>query len=98
ICSYGYDAAGNLAGYGYANGLTTDYNYDTLNRPIGIRTRQSSLATIYSASYRLDPTGNRLSSDEVFSLAPTSGAPASGATAAPLSSLAPSDGERVGVR
>ena len=92
ICSYRYDASGNLAGYGYANGLTTDYSYHTLKRPIGIRTRSSSLAALYSASYRLDATGNRLASDEVFSLAPdASGDPA-------LSSLAPSDGERAGVR
>ena len=30
--TYSYDAAGNLAGYAYPNGVNTGYGYDNLNR------------------------------------------------------------------
>lgn len=70
VCSYAYHPDGALARYSYANGLTTEFTYDSLHRPLTIQTRNPSLAPAHTVSYTLGPAGNRLSTSETLSLAP----------------------------
>src|SRR5579864_5405775 len=70
--TYSYDAVGNLGGFAYPNGVSTSYNYNTLNR---LTQMQSTCATgtgcgtpgaaISRYTYTLGAAGNRLSVAEL---------------------------------
>jgi RHS repeat-associated protein len=70
--TYSYDAVGNLGGFAYPNGVSTSYNYNTLNR---LTQMQSTCATgtgcgtpgaaISRYAYTLGAAGNRLSVAEL---------------------------------
>ena len=72
VTTYSYDAVGNLGGFAYPNGVSTSYNYNTLNR---LTQMQSTCATgagcgtpgtiIASYAYTIGPAGNRLSVAEL---------------------------------
>jgi len=52
VTNYGYDEAGNLVKMTTANGQSTTYSYDNLNRPVGISYPDGTFI-----SYSYDPTG-----------------------------------------
>ena len=70
--TYSYDAAGNLAGYSYPNGVSTSYTYDALNR---LKIMQSFCgsgsgcrspgAPVAGYTYTLGASGNRFSVQEL---------------------------------
>ena len=55
---YGYDLAGNLTGLQYGNGVTNQYQYDSLNRLTNL-TWNLTVSTLAKFSYQLGATGNR---------------------------------------
>lgn len=59
ITSYTYDPVGNLASGRLQNGVTTAYEYDSLNRLTRMTSTDSSSSVIESFSYTLGPSGNR---------------------------------------
>ena len=65
ITSYTYDNAGNLAGYTYPNGVTTQYHYNTLNRLANMSSSRNTNEIISQYAYTLGPTGNRLNVSEL---------------------------------
>jgi RHS repeat-associated protein len=61
VTTYEYDAVGNRKRIVHANGVTTDYTYDSLNRLTGIVTRDAGSNILARYDYTLGPRGNRLS-------------------------------------
>src|SRR5579859_767841 len=60
--AYAYDLAGNLQALRYGNGVTNQYQYDSLNRLTNLTWNLNS--TLANFSYQLGPTGNRTSLTE----------------------------------
>ena len=63
VTSYAYDAAGNLSGYTYPNGVQTSNVYDALNRLT--QTGSAKGAALSSFTYSLDAEGHRVSASEL---------------------------------
>ena len=59
ITRYTYDEFGNRASMISPNGITTTYRYDTLNRLIGVDTRNLTNALLASYAYTLNAKGQR---------------------------------------
>lgn len=63
IASYTYGKAGNKASETRANGITTTYSYDTLNRLKGLN-NSNTTGTISFYNYTLYPNGKRQSMND----------------------------------
>jgi RHS repeat-associated protein len=63
VTNYSHDAAGNLSGYTYPNGVQTSYNYDTLNRLTQMGAAKNGALSSYA--YTLGAAGNRLTVAEL---------------------------------
>ncbi len=59
VTRYTYDAAGNRETIVYANGVTTRFTYDALQRLTRVETRNAANAVVSAYDYTLGPTGNR---------------------------------------
>jgi RHS repeat-associated protein len=57
--TYSYDSVGNRQKVTYANGISTQYGYDPLNRLISLETRKPDNSLLASYQYTLAPTGHR---------------------------------------
>ncbi|MCQ1537039.1 hypothetical protein FTO70_15445 [Methanosarcina sp. KYL-1] len=66
ITGYAYDTNGNLINMTYPNGMSTDYVYDANDRLVRLINKNET-QVVSSFEYTLDPVGNRLSVDELFS-------------------------------
>ncbi len=58
--TYAYDSVGNRGQVNYANGTSTQYGYDKLNRLTTLETRKPDNSLLASYQYTLAPTGHRL--------------------------------------
>jgi RHS repeat-associated protein len=58
--TYAYDSVGNRGQVNYANGTSTKYGYDQLNRLTSLETRKPDNSLLASYQYTLAPTGHRL--------------------------------------
>ncbi len=56
---YVYDSVGNREQVNYANGTSTQYGYDKLNRLTSLETRKPDNSLLASYQYTLAPTGHR---------------------------------------
>jgi len=65
LTSYGYDSVGNRTSISYANGTSTTYVYDDLNRLINIKHYGEGGALTQSFDYALHATGRRTQIDEL---------------------------------
>lgn len=63
VTTYSYDDVGNLARYSYPNGVTTGYQYNSLNRLNSLTITKG--APLASYSYTLGPAGNRTAVSEL---------------------------------
>jgi RHS repeat-associated protein len=61
--AYSYDAAGNLGGYAYPNGVNTTCQYDAFDRLTNL-TAVTSFVPLAICAYTLGPAGNRLTAAE----------------------------------
>ena len=61
---YTYDAAGNRASVTQANGVTTQYVYDVLNRLTQLTSQNSSGTVLQQYDYTLDASGRRMLIEE----------------------------------
>jgi RHS repeat-associated protein len=64
ITTYGYDAVGNRASIEHADGSTTGYDYDALNRLTELTNLDATGAIISQHTYTLNDTGHRERLDE----------------------------------
>ena len=62
---HSYDANGNRASLVHPNGTVTQYTYDTLDRLIGLETRDAGQGVVQGYDYTLGAAGHRLRIDEV---------------------------------
>jgi RHS repeat-associated protein len=61
--TYSYDAASNLDGYAYPNGVAATMSYDVRNRVLSVSTTAGN-QPLSSYAYTFGPAGNRLSATE----------------------------------
>jgi len=65
ITSYGYDVVGNRTSISHANGTSSRYDYDVLNRLDLLETFDANGALLQRFDYTLDATGRRKQIDEL---------------------------------
>ena len=61
IASYSYDPLSRRTGVALANGITTNYGYDNVNRLVSMANKVNGGANISTFGYSYDSVGNRLS-------------------------------------
>ncbi len=66
LCSYGYDAVGNLQTLRLPNAVTNTWTYDALSRLTNLTVTAAS-GTLASFAYKLAPAGNRTNLSETIS-------------------------------
>ena len=59
VTVYGYDPVGNMDTVTYANGMVTDYDYNTINQLTDVYTRDGDGNLVSHYNYGLKPTGRR---------------------------------------
>jgi RHS repeat-associated protein len=64
VSTYGYDAVGNVTTITMPNGVTTLYNYNTLNKLVGMGSSNGAVS-ISNYAYTLGPAGNKVAMSEL---------------------------------